>query len=119
MKTIRKLLKPVTLILSMLILFQGCTVYKSGYVTLDEAVRSETVVKVYTNNKTQKFKRIEIENGRYFGVRNIYGKMVKLQIDKSMVEKVQLRDKTLSTALSFASPFVIFFGFILVNGGLL
>ena len=119
MKTIKAHLKTVALFFSILILFQGCTVYKSANVTLDEATKSETVAKVKTNNnRTQKFKRIELDNGHYYGIRYIYGKMNKIQIDTSKVEKIQLKDKPLSFVLSIGIPPVIFFGlaFLALSG---
>ena len=109
-------LKAVALFFSILIFFQGCTVYKSANVTLEEAVKSETVVKVKTNNtRAQKFKRIEADNGHYYGIRYIYGKINKTQIDKSKVEKIQLKDKTLSTVLSIGIPPVMIAG-LYING---
>jgi len=64
MKTLKKQFKSVALILSMLILFQGCTVYKSVPISLEQAVQNESKVKVETkDNRTMKFNRIGIENG--------------------------------------------------------
>ena len=105
-------------VLLVLVLFQGCTVYKSANVTLDEATKSETVVKVKTNNnRTQKFKRIVLDNGHYYGIRSTYAKMNKIQIDTSKVEKIQLKDKTLSAILSVGIPVGSIIGVIVLNGG--
>ena len=101
-------LKAIALFLSVLIIFQGCTVYKSANVTLDEASKSEIKVKVRTKtNETIKFKRIGFENGHYYGVQNIYGDMIKTKIDEKKVEKVQLKDKSLSAVLSIGIPLVL------------
>ena len=64
MKTSTKHLKVVALIFSVVILFQSCvTVYKSGNVTLEEAVRADTKVRIKTkDHQTLKFKNVEVEN---------------------------------------------------------
>ena len=46
MKAIKIHLKAVALFFSILIFFQGCTVYKSTSVTLEEAVRADTKVRI-------------------------------------------------------------------------
>jgi len=113
MKTIKIHLRIMAIFLSALMLLQGCTVYKSANVTLEEAVKSENRIKVKTKyNQTLKFKRIEVENGHYYGLKYIYGKMIKTQIVKENVEKIQLKDKTLSTILSIGIPPIIIIGVI-------
>ena len=47
-KTLKTHLKTVALIFATLILFQGCTVYKSVPSTLEEAYKSQTKVKIKT-----------------------------------------------------------------------
>ena len=108
MKIIKKQFKSVALILSMLILFQGCTAYKSASVTLDEASKSEGKVKVHTTtNETLKFKRIGIENGNYYGVKKIKGDLVKVPLDKTKLNKIKVKDDTMSTIMTIALPVVI------------
>ena len=69
MKTINIHLKIVAFLISLMILLQGCTVYKSTTVTLDEAYKSQTKAKVITtDNETIKFKRIDVIDGKYLGV---------------------------------------------------
>ena len=66
MKTTTRHLKVVALFLSVLILFQGCTVYKPTNVTLEEAVKADTKVRLKTkDHQTLKFKNIAVENGIY------------------------------------------------------
>ena len=67
MKTSTKHLKVVALIFSVVILFQSCvTVYKSGNVTLEEAVRADTKVRISTNdNKTIIHKCLILSNMFY------------------------------------------------------
>ena len=118
MKTLKKQFRPITLLLAFVMLFQGCTVYKSASVTFDEAVRAETKVKLKTkNSETLKFNKLELEDGQYFGVKEInkddafnISKMeiVKTQIDENNIEVIKIKDKTMSTILPFAIPVVLF-----------
>ena len=58
MKTIKIHLKIVAFLISSMILLQGCTIYKSTTVTLDEAYKAHTKTKVFTtDNETLKFKK--------------------------------------------------------------
>ena len=108
MKTSTRRLKVVALFFSVLILLQGCTVYKKANVTLEEAVTSDTKVRIKTNdNKTLKFKKIGIENGDYYGLLNYKSAWVKTQINEGNIEKIQVKDKTASTILNIIVPLAI------------
>jgi len=105
MKTLTKKLKIVALFFATLILFQGCTVYKSVPVSIEQAVQNGSKVKVITKSYEKfKFSKIEIEDGNYYGVKKSKGEMIKTQIDEQNVEKVQLKDKTLSTIITIVVP---------------
>ena len=122
-KTIKKQLKSIALILSMLILLQGCTVYKTTPITKEQAANEEQKVKVITKDNVKlKFKRIAFENGKYYGVRKVDGKMMKLLLDTDAIESIKEKDKTLSTVLSIGIPVIIVGGLTAVaalgiNGG--
>jgi len=109
MKTSTRLLKVVALFFSVLILFQGCTVYKSANVTLEEAVKANTKVRIKTkDHKILKFKNMEIENGIYYGLMNFKEKKwVKTQINENNIEKLQVKDKVLSTIITFGIPVIL------------
>jgi hypothetical protein len=117
MKTIKKEFKSIALIVGVLIFFQGCTVYKSASVTLDEAYKSQTKVKVKTkDNRTYKFKKLEFKDGQYVGINelykddafNIYNKqIIETQLDVSNVEMIKIKNKTMSTVLPFAIPIAL------------
>ncbi len=118
MKTLKKQLKVVALFFSVSILFQGCTVYKSANVTLDQAVIANTKVRIKTNdNQTLKYKNVEAENGIYYGLMNYENSWVKTPINEDNIDKVQVKDKTLSTILTVAIPVVIIAGaaFLTIN----
>lgn len=100
MKTLKNHLKVVTLFFSVLILLQGCTVYKSASVTLDEAYRTTGEARVKTNdNKTQTFVRIGVDDGEYYGVKKNKGKYDKIPLDEKDIDKIKLKNYTLSTIL--------------------
>ena len=118
MKAIKNYLKVVALFFSALILLQGCTVYKSANVTLEEAVMAETKVKVIKKNGEEvKFKRIIFEDGHYKSIKDLGGGTVKTQIEVDKIEKVQLKDKVLSTIMSFGIPLIIIGGLATVSMG--
>ena len=108
MKAIKIHLNAVALFFSILIFFQGCTVYKSANVSLEQAVMSDTKVRIKTNdNQTLKFKKFGVENGDYYGLLNYKNAWVKTQINEGNIEKIQVKDKTASTILNIIVPLAI------------
>lgn len=108
MKKLKKQIKSIALSLSILILFQGCTVYKSTPVTLDQAVQNASKVKVMTkSSEIMKYKKIEVENGNYYGIKKAKKEMVKTPLDEKFIASIKEKDKTLSTILTIGIPVVI------------
>ncbi len=108
MKTLKNHLKVVALFFSVLILLQGCTVYKSSSVTLDEAYRTTGKARVKTNdNKTQTFVRIGVDDGEYYGVKKNKGKYEKIPLDEKDISFVKLKDYTLSSILTIGGIAVV------------
>ena len=111
MKTTTRHLKVVALFFSVLILFQGCTVYKSASVTLDEASKSNTKVRITTNdNQTIKYLNITKINQEYFGIKKVNGDLTKIPIQKEDIEIVRIKNKPMSTivgALVFLGGFIV------------
>ena len=96
MKTIKKHFKFVAITLSMFILLQGCTVYKSAPVTLEEAYKSQTKVKVKNkDNQALKFDRVTINNGTYYGAKEIGNIMTQIPLEKEHINKTQIKNKPL------------------------
>jgi hypothetical protein len=131
MKTIKLFLKPISYLLSFLILMQGCVIYKKKPSTIDEAVKANTNVRIETkDNKIIKFKRIEFENGQYLGISKSLKTHKEINIptgvveEKIKIEKLQtplqenniheilIKDKTMSTLVPIVlvglTTFVIF-----------
>ena len=108
MKTIKIHLKVVAFYFSILILFQGCSVYKSVPVSIEQAVQNETKVKVRTKTGEKfKFSRIGIEDGNYYGVSKGKGSVVKNTLDEKSIKTINEKDKTLSTVLNIGIPVTI------------
>ena len=112
MRTFKVHLKGVALFLSVLILFQGCvTVYKSANVTLEEAVRADTKVRITTNdNQTMKYLNITKINQEYFGIKKVHGDLTKIPIQKEDIEIVRIKNKPMSTvvgALLYLGGFIV------------
>lgn len=108
MKTHKKHLKIVALFFSVLIFFQGCTVYKSANVTLEEAVMLKTNVKITTkNNSIYQFERLKFEEGLYYGYSKVDLKTsgkYKVHVIEENVEKTQIKDgkkSNTNTAISY------------------
>jgi len=94
-----KKFKTIALILSMLILLQGCTVYKSASVSLEQAALVQTKVKLETKSGEKlKFIRIGVENGNYYGVKKVKGNIVKVPLETNYIKSVKLKDKFQSDA---------------------
>lgn len=115
MKTIKKQIRPITFLFGILIMLQSCVAYKSQNFTLEEAAKTDSKVKVQTvTNENLKFKRIGVENGQYYGVKKVKGELVKVPLDRTMLNKIKVKDKTLSTILTIALPIVIIAGGALI-----
>ena len=112
MKTSTRHLKVVALFFSVLILFQGCvTVYKSANVTLEEAARADTKVRITTNdNQTIKYLNITKINQEYFGIKKVNGDLTKIPIQNEDIEMVRIKNKPMSTvvgALIYLGGFIV------------
>jgi len=108
MRTIKIHLRKAAMVLAALILFPGCTVYKSANVTLEEASRAESVVRVKTNeNKSHKYDRVGFENDYYYGLNYKTGDDLKVRLDENRINKVQVKDRTASTVLTVGSVAIL------------
>lgn len=115
MKTIKQHFRTVARILSLLVFFQGCTVYRSVPVSLEQATQNESKVKVRTKrNDKLKFKRIGVEDGNYYGVKKSKGVIVKTPLDSNFIDSINEKNRTLSTILSIGIPVIIVGGLIAI-----
>lgn len=117
-KHIIRYVRSASLLLALLILFQGCSLYK-GSITLEEAVTSQKRVKVTTseNPKSLEFKRIELVNGEYRGLANRYDHSGDKIINKESITEIKEYDKTASDVVTFAPlAIIIGMGILLFSG---
>lgn len=100
MKTIRRL-HLTSIFISIIILTQSCVAYSSKFHTLEDASKTKNKVKVYTiNNEVIKFKRIEMDQGQFYGVKKIKGDITKTPLERSKLYKVVVKDNIISTIIN-------------------
>ncbi|MBT8286535.1 MAG: hypothetical protein KJO00_00855 [Bacteroidia bacterium] len=108
MKSLKTYFKAITLVLSALIFFQGCTVYRSTNVSLEEAAQANTRVRIKTkDNKTLKFNKVQFENNQFYGKTQYDDNLIKVGIDENNIDRVQVKDKGKSTLLNIGVPVLI------------
>lgn len=91
MKTLKKQTKSISLILSILILFQSCKSYYANSVSLDKAVKNgKSASIIYNNDKenTLDFDKIVKIDTVYYGIKKYRGEMVKMPIQLENTEEV-------------------------------
>lgn len=99
MKSINCVLNIVSFLLAFLILFQSCSIYKSGTLSLDEAVLNEKRVKVvFIDNEKQKFKKIVVEDEEYYGVMRYWKRSIKLNPEN--IKKIKELDVVMTSSVS-------------------
>ena len=98
MKTLKKQSRFFSLFFMALLIFQSCQVYTPESSTLDEATKSNRRVKIHTKEgKRLRYKRIFKKEGLYYGIK----KKDTFQIDVSNIERLRLKNNTLSINLYF------------------
>lgn len=91
--------KLVCVFLVFVILLQSCAVYQKNPVSIEDAVTSNNKVLVITNNDTKlKLKRIELIEGKYYGIsededRNI----TRIPLNESDMKTIRILNKSAST----------------------
>ena len=125
MKTIRKHLKLVSMLLSITIFMQSCVTYHSSTANIDEAVQSNDKIKlVSSTNDTYIFQELQRENGNIYGItkRNSITakalsaqiledtkdkKNVKILLTNEQLNNIHLQNKTMSTLATIGIPLVV------------
>lgn len=106
-------LKAVASFLALLILIQGCSIYKSVSAPYEEAMKHNAKVRVkYPDQFAVKFNRIEIIDDDLYGVKKVNGKTVKTLINTEKAKKIQVKDKTLSWIVFLGIP-VVYIGVLI------
>ena len=90
-------------LLTISILFGSCQVYQKVPVSLEEAVASNERVKIVTiDNRKSFYKNIEKTDSIYYGVEESGLELVKKQLKKEEIQKIQLLNKPKSRLVSIA-----------------
>jgi len=120
MKTTFQANRFLALVLASIFLFSGCAVYKKTPVTLDEAVLSNTMVKLHTiYNETLTFRRIKkTEDNKFYGINLKDGINVSTPINKAEINSVRIKNKKVSAAGNYAIVAPIIGLVLLVSGAI-
>ena len=124
MKTIRKHLKLISLLLAFTFLQQSCSVYHSSTANIDEAIQSNDKIKLVSATDTYVFQELIRENGNIYGITKRKSmtadllsdqitvdtkgqKYVKILLRNDQLNNIYLQNKTMSTLATIALPVVI------------
>ncbi|MFO7674121.1 MAG: hypothetical protein R6V74_10480 [Lutibacter sp.] len=124
MKTIRKHLKMISLLLSLTILAQSCVAYHSSIASIDEAIQSNDKIKLEATEDTYEFLELQREDGNIYGITKRKSltadllsaqiledtkdqKNVKILLRNDQLNNIHLQNKTMSTLGTIAIPMVI------------
>ena len=96
MKKFKLKSKMASVLLSIIMLMQSCSVYKSS--SLDNAVQENTKTKVFTTTGISfKFNKvINKDNGKYVGLKKKNGEIKEIEINDMLIKEVKVKDKTAS-----------------------
>ncbi|MBT8235656.1 MAG: hypothetical protein KJO04_05655 [Bacteroidia bacterium] len=97
-KNHKKRFKSITILLALLVLFQGCVVYHKTPTTLEQARQEHIKTKITnTDNETMTYKYITYEEGTFYGVTTRYGKEVKKPLNDEDIVRIITKNKSAST----------------------
>jgi hypothetical protein len=113
MKIAKRIIGNKAFLFLAIILLQGCVVYHKASVGLEEAVSAATRVKIKTvDDKKVKLKKVVLEEGRYYGIKNNRGELVRIPLDEKTISTLHLKNKTLSTIINIGVPAAVV-GFVI------
>ena len=93
MKALKIYFKPVSYLLTFLILLQGCTVYKKQNISLEQAVETKGKVKLVTKtNDRHIFKYITNFNGEYYGIDKRKGEVIKYPLHEKDINTYKTKE---------------------------
>lgn len=114
---INRHVKQFAVLLTILVLFQNCSIYRAKEATIDEATTFPGKVKIKTtSNDSYKFERLIKEDGKIYGLakrnsksanklmdkvlsESLENKFVIINLSDNFIETIHLKNKTLSTGL--------------------
>jgi hypothetical protein len=104
----------MVLLLSVMVLLHGCSVYYKKPITLEKAAQEGKPVKVETNyQKTYKFERIEYKEGKFYGIQ-FYRRNLGIELLEEYITSIKLYNRTMSTILSVSIP-AFLLGWVIID----
>ncbi|HCE54861.1 MAG: hypothetical protein ACYCZ2_16450 [Lutibacter sp.] len=125
MKTIRKHLRLISLLLAFTFLQQSCSVYHSSTASIDEAIQSNVKIKLASETEDNyEFQELQRENGNIYGITKWKSvtadllsaqivedtkdqKNVKILLRNDQLNNIHLQNKTMSTLATIGIPLVV------------
>ena len=91
--------KLVCVLLIFVVLLQSCAAYHKTPVSIEDAVTSNNKVLVFTNNDAKlKLKKIELIDGKYYGISEDADRKIKrIPLNESDIKAIRVLDKSAST----------------------
>lgn len=90
--------KIVCVLLFFVLLMQGCAIYQKTPVSLDDAVASNRKVLITkTDGAKLKLKRVELTDGKYYGIVKVDGKSEKIVLVENDIRTIRILNKTATT----------------------
>jgi uncharacterized protein YcfL len=115
MKTAQKNIGNIAILFLAILLLQGCVVYHNTSVGMEEAVSAATRVKIKTvDDKKIKLKKVVLEDGQYYGIKNNRGELVKIPLDEKTISTLHLKNKTMSTIINIGVPAAVIIGILFI-----
>ncbi len=92
--------KSKCLFLALMMLIQGCRVYKKETMTLEDASAANVAIKLKKNNgEEMTFTRIEKIDGEFFGIQESSQKIVQVPLKEEDIKELRLHNKAMSSVL--------------------
>jgi len=120
MKTLKKQSRLTAVFMVFVVFLQSCTIYKSVPISIDQAVKNQSEVKIHTlNHDTYRFTAIEDIDGNYFGINKSAHEILRTPLNENQISTIKEKDKTLTTIFDVGVVFIILAPVIFLgtNGG--
>ncbi|MFH4967755.1 hypothetical protein V8G61_06065 [Gaetbulibacter sp. M240] len=111
MKRLKKFIKSLAILFSILIFIQSCTVYKAAPSSLSQASKAHARSKVVNQEgEVSKFKFITEENGSFYGIKRSKGTLIKVKLNENHLKSIKTKDKTMSIMLTIVVSITVIIG---------
>lgn len=99
-----KTIKAIFAFLSLLFLFESCSIYKKAPITIEEAATGDKSVLIIRNDGTKlSLSKVEKIDGKYYGTKQVNDQTITLPLNEEEIQKIRLKDKRASRFVTIAS----------------